>query len=103
MKRKKRHSAKVGGAEFMAAHIANFKKQNPLNVAVGAGDSIGASPLISSLFYDEPSVETLNRIELEFNSVGIMSSTKAQASCCGCKTAAANCWAAALAPTAAKA
>ena len=60
----------VGGAEFMAAHVANLKKQNPLNVVVGAGDSIGASPLISSLFFDEPAVETLNRIGLEFNSVG---------------------------------
>ena len=60
----------VGGAEFMAAHIASLKKNNPLNVVVGAGDSIGASPLISSLFFDEPSVETLNRIGLEFNSVG---------------------------------
>lgn len=60
----------VGGADFMAAHIANLKKQNPLNVVVGAGDSIGASPLISSLFFDEPAIETLNRIGLEFNSVG---------------------------------
>ena len=51
----------VGGAEFMAAHIASLKKKNPLNVVVGAGDSIGASPLISSLFFDEPSVETLSR------------------------------------------
>ena len=60
----------VGGADFMAAHVASLKKQNPLNVVVGAGDSIGASPLISSLFFDEPSVETLNRIGLEFNAVG---------------------------------
>lgn len=60
----------VGGADFLAAHIAKLKKQNSLNVVVGAGDSIGASPLISSLFFDEPSVETLNRIGLEFNSVG---------------------------------
>lgn len=60
----------VGGAEFVAAHVAKLKSQNPLNVVVGAGDSIGASPLISALFYDEPSVETLNRIGLEFNSVG---------------------------------
>ncbi|MDB5868525.1 MAG: bifunctional metallophosphatase/5-nucleotidase [Polaromonas sp.] len=60
----------VGGAEFMAAHVASLKKLNPLNVVVGAGDSIGASPLISSLFFDEPAVETLNRIGLEFNSVG---------------------------------
>ena len=60
----------VGGADFLAAHVANLKKQNPLNVVVGAGDSIGASPLISSLFFDEPAVETLNRIGLEFNAVG---------------------------------
>ncbi|MBC7446197.1 MAG: metallophosphoesterase, partial [Polaromonas sp.] len=60
----------VGGAEFLAAQVASLKKQNPLNVVVGAGDSIGASPLISSLFFDEPAVETLNRIGLEFNAVG---------------------------------
>jgi 5'-nucleotidase len=60
----------VGGAEFLAAHVAKMKAQNPLNVVVGAGDFIGASPLISSLFFDEPSVETVNRIGLEFNAVG---------------------------------
>ena len=60
----------VGGADFMAAHVAALKKQNPLNVVVGAGDLIGATPLISSLFFDEPSIETLNRIGLEFTSVG---------------------------------
>lgn len=60
----------VGGAEFVAAHVARLKAQNPLNVVVSAGDSIGASPLVSSLFFDEPAVETLNRIGLEFNSVG---------------------------------
>ena len=60
----------VGGADFLAAHVAALKKQNPLNVVVGAGDLIGATPLISSLFSDEPSVETLNLIGLEFSSVG---------------------------------
>ena len=60
----------VGGADFIAAHVARLKSQNPLNVVVGAGDSIGATPLISALFLDEPSVETLNRIGLEFNAVG---------------------------------
>jgi 5'-nucleotidase len=60
----------VGGAEFVAAHVARLKAQNPLNVVVGAGDFIGASPLISALFFDEPAVETLNRIGLEFNAVG---------------------------------
>jgi 5'-nucleotidase len=60
----------VGGAEYMAAHVAKLKAENPNNVVVGAGDFIGASPLISALFHDEPSVETLNRIGLEFNAVG---------------------------------
>ena len=62
--------APVGGADFLAAHVARLKAQNPNNVVVAAGDNIGASPLISSLFLDEPAVETLNRIGLEFTSVG---------------------------------
>jgi 5'-nucleotidase len=60
----------VGGAEYLAAHVADLKKKNPLNVVVGAGDFIGATPLVSSLFFDEPAIETLNRIGLEFNAVG---------------------------------
>jgi 5'-nucleotidase len=60
----------VGGAEFVAAHVQLLKRQNPLNVVVGAGDFIGASPLISALFFDEPTIETLNRIGVEFNAVG---------------------------------
>jgi 5'-nucleotidase len=60
----------VGGADFLAGHVARLKARNPLNVVVGAGDFIGATPLISSLFFDEPSVEVLNRIGLEFNAVG---------------------------------
>ena len=60
----------AGGADFLAAQVASLKKQNSLNVVVGAGDLIGTSPLISSLFFDEPSVETLNRIGLEFSAVG---------------------------------
>ena len=60
----------VGGAEYIAAHVNRLKAQNPNHAVVGAGDMIGATPLISSLFHDEPSVETLNRIGLEFNAVG---------------------------------
>lgn len=60
----------VGGAEFIAAHVARLKSQNPQNVVVGAGDFIGASPLISAAFFDEPSIETLNRIGVEYSAVG---------------------------------
>ena len=37
---------------------------------VSAGDLIGGSPLISALFYDEPTIEAMNLIGLEFNGVG---------------------------------
>ena len=60
----------VGGAEFLAAAVARLKAQNPLNAVVGAGDFIGASPLISALFFEEPAVETLNHVGVEFSSVG---------------------------------
>ena len=60
----------VGGAEYIAAHVNKLKALQTNHVVVGAGDMIGATPLISSLFHDEPSVETLNRIGMEFNAVG---------------------------------
>jgi 5'-nucleotidase len=60
----------VGGAEFLAAHVKKLQSQNSNNVVVGAGDLIGATPLISASFFDEPAIETLNRIGLEFSSVG---------------------------------
>jgi 5'-nucleotidase len=69
----------VGGAEYMAAHVARLKAANPNNVVVAAGDLIGATPMISGLFFDEPAVETLNRIGLEFTSVGNHEFDKGQA------------------------
>ena len=60
----------VGGIDWMAGYIANLKRQNPNVVVVSAGDIIGATPLISSLFHDEGTIETLNRLGLDFNAVG---------------------------------
>ena len=37
---------------------------------VSAGDMIGASPLTSALFKDEPTIEAMNRIGIDFNAVG---------------------------------
>ena len=59
-----------GGADVLAAWVAQLKAQNPNNAVVAAGDLIGASPLISALFHDEPTIEAMNRIGLEFNAVG---------------------------------
>jgi 5'-nucleotidase len=37
---------------------------------VSAGDLIGASPLLSALFHDEPTIEAMNLLGLDFNAVG---------------------------------
>lgn len=60
----------VGGAEYLAAHVSRLKGANPLSAVVGAGDLVGATPLVSALFDDEPTVEVMNAIGLEFNAVG---------------------------------
>jgi 5'-nucleotidase len=59
-----------GGADVLATYVTNLKAQNPNNVVVSAGDLIGASPLISGLFHDEPTIEVMNRLGLDFNAVG---------------------------------
>lgn len=60
----------VGGVDWMAGYVEHLKSQNPSTVVVSAGDIIGATPLISALFHDEPTIETMNRLGLEFNAVG---------------------------------
>ena len=61
----------AGGAEYLATHINNLRATNPKNtVVVSAGDLIGASPLLSALFHDEPTIEAFNQMRLDFNAVG---------------------------------
>ncbi|MEJ1965209.1 MAG: bifunctional metallophosphatase/5'-nucleotidase [Gammaproteobacteria bacterium] len=60
----------VGGVDALAAHIAALRALNPNSVVVSAGDLIGASPLVSGLFHDEATIETMNLLGLEFDVVG---------------------------------
>ncbi len=60
----------VGRADFSAANIAAAEAGAENSVFVSAGDLIGASPLISSLFHDEPTIEAMNLLGLDFNGVG---------------------------------
>ena len=60
----------AGGVEFLATHIAALRTENPNTAVVSAGDMIGASPLLSALFHDEPTIEAFNLIGLDFNAVG---------------------------------
>ena len=60
----------VGRADYLAANVAAARANAQNSVFVSAGDLIGASPLISALFHDEPTIEAMNLIGLEINAVG---------------------------------
>ncbi|EYF08774.1 bifunctional metallophosphatase/5'-nucleotidase [Chondromyces apiculatus] len=60
----------AGGVAFLASRIDALRAQNPNTVVVSAGDLIGASPLTSALFHDEPTIEAMNLVGLDFNGVG---------------------------------
>ena len=60
----------AAGAAYLATAIAATRAQSPFSMVVAAGDLIGASPLASSLFLDEPTIGVMNRVGLDFNAVG---------------------------------
>ncbi len=66
----KRVNIEAGGAEYMATQVALLRARNANHVFVAAGDLIGASPLLSALFRDEPTVEALSLMGLEASAVG---------------------------------
>jgi 5'-nucleotidase len=60
----------AGGAERLATAVAEAKAKNPHHLFVAAGDLIGATPLLSALFRDEPTVEALSAMGLALSAVG---------------------------------
>lgn len=64
----------AGGAEYLATHLKRLRQEGRANgqqvVTVGAGDMVGATPLISAAFHDEPTVEALSKMGLDITSVG---------------------------------
>ncbi len=60
----------AGGAEFLATHLKALEAQNPNTVIAAAGDIIGATPLLSSAFHDEPTIESVNLMGLDVAGVG---------------------------------
>ena len=60
----------AGGAAWLASAIGQLRAANPNHVVVSAGDMIGASPLVSAVFLDEPTIHAMNLIKVDFNAVG---------------------------------
>ena len=60
----------AGGAAYLATAIRTLREANPNSLVVSAGDLISASPLVSALFLDEPTIHAMNMIGLDYNAVG---------------------------------
>ncbi|MEU3659123.1 bifunctional metallophosphatase/5'-nucleotidase [Streptomyces sp. NPDC032940] len=60
----------AGGAEYLATHLRQARKGHPYSITAAGGDMVGASPLLSGLFHDEPTIEALNKLDLDVTSVG---------------------------------
>jgi 5'-nucleotidase len=66
----RRISVPAGGAEHMATLVKQLRAGHPNNIFVAAGDLIGASPLLSAMFHDEPTIESLSMMGLALSAVG---------------------------------
>ncbi|MBF6176263.1 bifunctional metallophosphatase/5'-nucleotidase [Nocardia blacklockiae] len=60
----------AGGAAYLAAHLARLRQAYPDSAVLAAGDNVGASPLVSALFHDEPTIGFLNTIGTAASAVG---------------------------------
>ncbi|MER6141020.1 bifunctional metallophosphatase/5'-nucleotidase [Streptomyces sparsogenes] len=60
----------AGGVEYLASALRTARKGHPYSVTAAGGDMIGASPLLSGLFHDEPTIEALNKLDLDVTAVG---------------------------------
>jgi 5'-nucleotidase len=60
----------AGGAEYLASAVEELRRRHPNHVFVAAGDLVGATPLLSALFRDEPTIESLSAMGLEVAAVG---------------------------------
>ncbi|MFI6210238.1 bifunctional metallophosphatase/5'-nucleotidase [Streptomyces sp. NPDC051041] len=60
----------AGGVEYLATHLRQAREGEKYSITAAGGDLVGASPLLSGLFHDEPAIEALNRLDLDVTSVG---------------------------------
>lgn len=66
----KEETMRAGGAEAVAAALQAWRKQDKDLLLVSTGDIVGASPALSSMWADEPTIEVMNMLNLRASAVG---------------------------------
>lgn len=60
-----------GGIEWLAAYLKDREATNPANtLMLQAGDLVGASPPVSALLQDEPTIRIMNEIGMDVGTIG---------------------------------
>lgn len=67
---KKVSNRDVGNAAVLAAYLKQREQQVANSLLIGGGDLIGASPPVSALLQDEPTIDFLNAIGMDLSVVG---------------------------------
>ncbi|WP_423798355.1 bifunctional metallophosphatase/5'-nucleotidase [Neobacillus sp. SAB-20_R2A] len=60
----------VGRGDYLAAYLKERKAENKNTLLVHAGDMVGASAPVSSLFQEEPAIHVLNKIGFDIGTLG---------------------------------
>ncbi|WP_278914073.1 bifunctional metallophosphatase/5'-nucleotidase [Deinococcus wulumuqiensis] len=68
--RTKTLTVQAGGIEAIGGVLDEARKANPNTIFVGVGDMTGASPLVSALLRDEPTIKALSDLGMSVNVVG---------------------------------
>jgi 5'-nucleotidase len=60
----------TGGVDQLGGLLAQLRQGQQHHIFVAAGDLVGATPLLSSAFHDEPTIEAMNLLGLEVSALG---------------------------------
>ena len=60
----------LGGSEYLSTTLSLLRQKTKHSITACAGDAIGATPLLSGMFHDEPTVESMEALKLDVCSVG---------------------------------
>ncbi len=63
-------SIKAGGINALSGVVGKLRESDPQVLLIGAGDMIGGSPPMSSMWADEPTLEALGILGLKLSAVG---------------------------------
>jgi 5'-nucleotidase len=60
----------VGRVDYLAAYLKQRKANHKHTLLLHTGDMVGASPPVSALLQDEPTIEILNKLKFDIGTVG---------------------------------